>query len=210
MLRKTLLYGSLSLFSVLLGVFIGGSPGALRSSDAVPSLPATTTTSTTTTTTAPQATTTTTVAPEPSTTTTEAPTTTVEATTTTTEPLPELVGRDTLRVAVANGSGVQGLAGRLASELSALEYVNPDPINADRVDVTTVFHGPDFELEARRLAEDAGFEPDAVAPIEDLPGVESDADYDLVLLLGTDNQPPPIVEATPGSAPPITSSAADE
>lgn len=200
MLRRVLLYCSLALLSILVGLFIGGGPGALRRAEVGAEVPniATTTTTTTTeppatnTTDPPSTTTSTTSTTSPAATTSTISTsssTTVPTSTTTTEPEPEPIGREALTVAVVNGSGVQGIAGRTAGELRAAGYANVVTRNSALIDTTTIYSALGFEREAERLAEDTGLDPTKIVSLDDAPNFGG-GEFDLVLVLGTDNQDP--------------------
>lgn len=117
--------------------------------------------------------------------TTVAPTTTTpeETTTTTVAPLE----RSEVAVAVANGAGAQGAAGRAADQLETLGYVDVRIFDgSDVVDLTVVYYIEGFEDEAARMAEDFDLLPEFVAPIEDAPNVVNLEDEELLLYVGID------------------------
>jgi LCP family protein required for cell wall assembly len=59
-----------------------------------------------------------------------------------------------IRVTVANGAGVSGLAGRVAELLEARGYAIADVGNADTQDRTVIRHPPGSAVEAQRLLDD--------------------------------------------------------
>lgn len=98
--------------------------------------------------------------------------------------LPE---RSTLRVAVANGAGIGGLAGEHAARLAGLGYVEPAAVNAEPFGLTLVYATD--EALGRRLADDLGLPAEAVQPFADVPPVETTTDaFDLIVVLGTDQR----------------------
>lgn len=94
-----------------------------------------------------------------------------DSSTTTTTTAPPLL-RSEVKVLVANGSGVNGAAGRQTDELEALGYVTGTPTNAERVPATIVHFATGFQAEAEVLATDIGATNvqamPAVAPVDDL------------------------------------------
>lgn len=129
------------------------------------------------------ATTTTTVAVD--TTTTIVSTTTESGSTTTTTIL--LPDRDEVRAATANGSGVQGAAGRVADQLEALGYVDIDRVDGiDIVEFTIIYYIDGFEEAAARMATDLDLPPESIAPIDEMPVVPDVPLVQLAAYVGTD------------------------
>lgn len=209
MRNRLLGYGAIVVLSVAVGVFIGGGPGALVNGASEPTRPqpvdddATTTTSTTPPTTTisdePEAAAETTVVS-----TTAAPTSTetTEATTspTTTEPdfePPETVPTTMpvpfdVTIAVANGANISGIATERADRIAADGFTDVVPVNASGLsEVTTIYHAPGLEQAADRIAAAALLPGIVVSPWDDRPDLDFDVDYQVLLLLGTDLQPPP-------------------
>ena len=196
-------YGVIVVVSVTVGVFIGGGPGALVNGASESTRPpavddaAVDTTSTTTSTTIgdePEATAVTTIAP-----TTVAATTTVVTTVPSTtvadagppESVPTTVPLD-VTIAVANGANTSGIATERAVLVTGDGFTDVVPVNASGLsDVTTIYHAPGLERVAERIAAAADLPGLVVTPWDDRPGIEFDVDYDVLLLLGTDLQPPP-------------------
>lgn len=213
MLNKWITYGSIVAVSGVAGVFIGGGTDAVksalqgddrpqpRSATSVPVEASTTTflsdPNTTALATAPAeeptttaAATTTTVAPATTTSTTTTTTTTPEATTSIpTTSVPPVTERSRLGIAVANGSRLQGEAGRAAEVLAPIGYAEITTLNAEPIDMTTVFFAEGRESEARRLADDSGIDDVGIAPLVEAPELSADSAFELVLVLGTDLNP---------------------
>jgi hypothetical protein len=117
-------------------------------------------------------------------TTTTSTTTTSTTTTTTTVPLAE---RDVFPVAVANGAGTVGLASAGAERLGELGYTQVRALDGlEIVDVSVVYHGPDLEPFARRLALDLGLPEDRIGELATAPRVRSLRNEPLVVYLGLD------------------------
>jgi len=140
--------------------------------------PATTVPSTTTTTTTTTTSTTTTIT---TTTTVVAPDTT---TSTTVPPSPA-----DARVAVANGAGVPGIAGDAAELLADAGFDDVTATDAEPVDVTTVYYADGFEAIADLVAVELFIDPDAQAPMSDLPELATDEEFAVVAVLGADVGP---------------------
>jgi hypothetical protein len=100
----------------------------------------------------------------------------------------ELVDRNELAVAAANGANVAGAAANLATQLEVLGYVDVLPLNgSDIVEFTTVYFAEGFEEAALRLAEDLALLPEFVAPLDDAPAVaDLPDDVELLAYIGRD------------------------
>jgi hypothetical protein len=110
------------------------------------------------------------------TTTTEAPTTTVPVR----EP-------ETVRVVVANGSSVSGLAGRTAQFLAQSRYTTSNATDASQpATQTVVYFAPGFEANARALAELLQLSEDRVQALPGQVGEDQPPDTGVVVLLGPD------------------------
>lgn len=104
----------------------------------------------------------------------------------TTLPRP-LRGAAEVKVLPANGSGVAGLGGRVAERLKAKGYTNTlAAVNTSReIAASAVEHSPEFEPEARAVAEALGLPPTVVRPL-DAPPVPETRGADVVVLIGPD------------------------
>lgn len=119
--------------------------------------------------------------------TTASPTTVPIAATTTTTTVPD---RSSVRVVVANGAAVGGLAVDVASLLREAGYANVVATNATgTVPTSTVYYTPGFEREARQVAADLGLSTVAVEPLPDLAVSLRDDEGDVVAVLGIDARP---------------------
>ncbi len=125
--------------------------------------------------------------PETSAPTTEPATTTTEAATTTEVPA-ELPDRSELVVAVANGSGVGGMAQATADRRETLGYTDIELLNGDSVvAATVVFHADGLEAAAARLAADLELDEPAFLPITLAPGLDGPTDgIELLVYAGSD------------------------
>jgi hypothetical protein len=115
-----------------------------------------------------------------------APTTTETPTTT---PISGLLPRDQVRLVIANGDGRFQLATVTADRIRALGYTIGVGDTSYRVDETVIFYRPGFDDEALYAANDIGV-PGAIilafATDESQPITNSDADGDLIIVLGPD------------------------
>jgi hypothetical protein len=96
-----------------------------------------------------------------------------------------------VRIMVANGTGVQGLAKTVTDSLvSADGYVGLNPANStngDTVALTTVYYAPGYQLDASRIAQTLG--KDRIMPLPTPPPVEDLQDANIVIELGADSVP---------------------
>ncbi len=96
-----------------------------------------------------------------------------------------------VRIMVANGTGVQGLAKTVSDSLvSADGYVGLNPANStngDTVALTTVYYAPGYQLDASRIAQTLG--KDRIMPLPTPPPVEDLQDANIVIELGADSVP---------------------
>jgi hypothetical protein len=120
-----------------------------------------------------------------------------KATTTTTRPIrTSLLPTSTTRpprapaevkVLVANGTGTTGFAGKVTSLLQGANYNVLSPTDSSRaVDATLVEYKPDFEPEARAVAQLLALPASAQRPMEDTPPVASTRDADVLVIAGAD------------------------
>lgn len=92
-----------------------------------------------------------------------------------------------VRVLVANGSGVPGVAGQRSDALGAAGYVTLEPANAAPTPTTQVLFVEGFQSEASAVATALGFAPTAVQPLPDPPPVDP-LDANVVVVLGQDTE----------------------
>lgn len=98
-----------------------------------------------------------------------------------------LLERTDLTVAVANGIGTVGAAGRTATILAELGYSDPATRDTGPAQRSVVYFRVGLDAEAGRLATDVGLAQDSIAAIEGAPNLlGSDDDFDLLLVLGVD------------------------
>lgn len=104
----------------------------------------------------------------------------------------------TVTVQVLNGSGTSTNAGDLTGQLAAAGYQTLAPDNAlDLIDPTRVFYAPGFEVAAQDLAARIGRQDVQPLPVRPL-GVGGAARADLVVVVGRDWTPGPLVVPDPG------------
>ncbi|MCB1002455.1 MAG: LytR C-terminal domain-containing protein [Acidimicrobiales bacterium] len=122
--------------------------------------------------------------------TTEAAVTTTPATTEA-APATSLAIRDRaeVRVVVANGDGRPGLATANSDRLAALGYPAVVAGDVPEVDVTLVYYRLGFEVEALRIRDDLQTPSAAVGELPESGITSSDADGDIVVVLGPDALP---------------------
>lgn len=127
---------------------------------------------------------------EPAPATTDAALTTVPATTEA-APATSVAIRDRaqVRVVIANGDGRPGLAGANTDRLAALGYPAVVAGDVAEVTVTLVYYRLGFEVEALRIRDDLQTPSAAVGELPDSGITNSDADGDIVVVLGPDALP---------------------
>ena len=98
-----------------------------------------------------------------------------------------------VRVLVANGTTVAGLAGRTADELQTNRGYNTlTPTNVTSgatVDATSVYYVPGYELDARQIAQILDAPPESVAPMPEDPPVDDLAEAHVLVVIGPDLVP---------------------
>ncbi len=94
---------------------------------------------------------------------------------------------DQVKVLAANASNIDGLAGKTTTFLTNNGYNALAPINATRsLDNSLVLYKPDFEPEARALAQLFGLPATAVKPLDDSAPVNETRNADVVVVAGED------------------------
>ncbi len=105
-------------------------------------------------------------------------------------PTPVLAPASTVRVLVANATDVAGAAAVASDSLIATYGYNAlPPVNATadpNVLTSAVYHLPDHDGDARRIAELLGIDPGAVGPMPPDPPVADLADAAILVVIGTD------------------------
>ncbi len=108
-------------------------------------------------------------------------TTTTVAHTTTTLP------KSHVKVQVANGTSVSGLAGHYTNELVVLGWDALSPIDANhRSNTTIVYYHPGFEWAARDIAKSLNVPASAVTPIGSSQPVAGYQNDDVIVVVGLD------------------------
>ena len=135
---------------------------------------------------------------EPEETETNGTTSTTTTTTTTTTTAPPVITHPPgeVKVAVMNGTGVRGRAGRTADKLNATGFVTAAKnTQQDRVEASVIYYRPGYGDDAKAVASVLGVPPDIITPA---PGTimtlirnpESPADleeFNIFAVVGTDN-----------------------
>jgi hypothetical protein len=122
-----------------------------------------------------------------STTTTRKPTLTSLASTTTTTP--QARPKADVKVLVANGSGVRGLAGTTSNALKNVGYATLPPVDANpaSIDKTSIQYAEGYLAEAREVAQTVNQPATIVAPLSSPPVAAADlGDAKVVVVLGLD------------------------
>ena len=102
-----------------------------------------------------------------------------------------------VKVLAANGTATQGLAGRTRDYLQTVGYNALAPTDATRVvEATQVQHTPEFEAEARALAQLLQLPASSVRPLEQNAPVPDTRDTDIALIIGPDLRLPGDVATT--------------
>jgi hypothetical protein len=94
---------------------------------------------------------------------------------------------DQVKVLPANGTNTSGLGGRTGTLLQNNGYNALAPIDASRtLDSSLVLHMPDFEPEARAIAQLLGLPASSVRLLDDSAPVPETRSADVVVIAGTD------------------------
>ena len=94
---------------------------------------------------------------------------------------------DQVKVLAANGTVTSGLGARTTTLLQQQNYNALSPIDATRtVEATQVQYKPDFEAEARAVAQLLQLPASSVRVMEDSPPVADTRDADIVVIIGPD------------------------
>lgn len=123
---------------------------------------------------------------EPTTTTRRPTLTSIASTTTTT---PQARPKSEVKVLVANGSGVRGLAGTTSTALKNVGYATLAPVDATppSIDKTTIQYAEGYLAEAREVAQTINQPATVVAPLNSPPVPAADlGDAKVVVVLGLD------------------------
>lgn len=92
-----------------------------------------------------------------------------------------------VKVLAANATATSGLAGRTRDYLTTVGYNALAPTDATRVvEATQVQHTPEFEAEARALAQLLQLPGSSVRPLEENPPVPDSRGTDIALIIGPD------------------------
>lgn len=169
---------SLAPVGLLIGALIVGPPDVVPNDVVLVDVPTTTTTVPATTTTAVVESN----GPDPSGPTADVTTTTTIAATTTTI----AVIRSDVRIVVANGTPVVGLAGNTADALGAAGFTNTATTDTAPLDTTVVYAKPGFEAAAALVAQTLGLPPETVQPYPGTTFTSIDGDGDVIILVGAD------------------------
>ena len=122
--------------------------------------------------------------------------TTTTTTTTTTAPPVVTHPRGEVKVAVMNGTGVRGRAGRTADKLNATGFVTAAKnTQQDRVEDSVIYYRPEYGDDAKAVASVLGAPPDIITPapgtiITLIRNPESPADleeFNIFAVVGTDD-----------------------
>ncbi len=98
-----------------------------------------------------------------------------------------LRGNGEVKVLAANGTGTPGLAGKTSDFMRNLGYDVLQPTDATRViETTLVEYNPEFEPEARALAQLMLLPASSVRPMEDNPPVGDRRSADIIVIIGPD------------------------
>lgn len=94
---------------------------------------------------------------------------------------------DQVKVLPANGTNTAGLGGRTGEFLRTANYNALAPIDATRsIEATLVEYRPEFEGEARVLAQLLQLPASSVRPLEENPPVPDTRGADIIVVIGTD------------------------
>jgi LytR cell envelope-related transcriptional attenuator len=92
-----------------------------------------------------------------------------------------------VRVLVANGSGIPGVAGQRTETLATAGYATLEPANAAPTPNTQVLFVEGFQAEAAAVATALGFPATVAQPLPDPPPVDP-LDANVVVVLGQDTE----------------------
>lgn len=116
---------------------------------------------------------------------------TTTSTTSTTSSVPVVIdGRDTFVIVVANGTGVESVAGNFRDRIRPLGYTQVYPTATKQLAVgSTIYHLPGFADEALRLAAEVGFQPTQVVEVAtkaDAPAYWLSRDFQILVVIGNE------------------------
>jgi hypothetical protein len=102
-----------------------------------------------------------------------------------------------IKVLAANGTSTSGLGGRTTAVLQAQGYNALSPVDATKaVEATQVQYKPDYEAEARALAQFLQLPASSVRPMEDSPPVPETRDANIIVIVGSDLNLPTATSTT--------------
>ncbi len=103
----------------------------------------------------------------------------------------ELRDRDTLLVAVANASGIDGVSASIVAELEAAGYIDVAEVAAVQPSSTSAIHfGPGLDRESFLVTADIAWDGVELLAMALAPEIEPPGQYDLLILVGTDRAEP--------------------
>ncbi len=115
-----------------------------------------------------------------STTTTSAPSTGSSTTT-------SLVPKSKVRVQVANGTTISGLARANTQQLMTFGWDTLPEVNGPKVSKTTIYFNPGYQWAARQIAVELKLNPSVVQPLNGLRPVAGASSDDVIVILGPDS-----------------------
>jgi hypothetical protein len=101
--------------------------------------------------------------------------------------IPDALEPSQVPVVVSNAAGISGLAGQVSDQLAALGYITSEPETAAELsDFTAVYFAPNFEAEARAVADALGYPADDVVQPSPEPAPAGNGTEVVIVLLGAD------------------------
>jgi LytR cell envelope-related transcriptional attenuator len=100
-----------------------------------------------------------------------------------------VVAKSRVRVQVANGTNITGLAGSTTQHLMTLGWDALPQLNAAKVTSTKVYYNPGYVWAARQIANEIKVPSSAVQPLNGLTPVPGASGDDVIVILGPDASP---------------------
>lgn len=114
-------------------------------------------------------------------------TTTTAATSTGSTTTTSLVPKSKVRVQVANGTTISGLARANTQQLMTFGWDTLPELNGPKVAKTTIYFNPGYQWAARQIAVELKFSTSAVQPLNGLSPVPGASSDDVIVILGPDS-----------------------
>jgi hypothetical protein len=97
------------------------------------------------------------------------------------------VPKSKVRVQVANGTTISGLARANTQQLMTFGWDTLPEVNGPKVSKTTIYFNPGYQWAARQIAVELKLSPSVVQPLNGLRPVAGASSDDVIVILGPDS-----------------------